>query len=170
VSHSTGSHEGRGMVTGASVWTTQGLSQSVITNVLECVIAFVNDKTDGVSVLLTGKKVNNDGEDHSAFIYSEAVWCAKLPSPTVVEVDVYPTLSFVLGCGINAGDALMKRSCFLPGNCGLNSKGTLEFNAECVEVGTPGNWSYVCNGKPCTMTWLLEDDPEWCAPPPPPID
>ncbi|WP_437802612.1 hypothetical protein [Sorangium sp. So ce693] len=159
-------YQGRGMVSGASVWTEKGLSDDVIDNVLECVIAFVNDKKDGVHILLTGSNVNDDGGDHEGFIHGEAVWCASVGAGNVV-VEVYPTRSFVRGCGIDAKAALAQRYCYQKNTCGLVYKDVLEFNAECQAVGAPGSGQYNCNGKACTMTWLEDLAPDWCDPLPP---
>lgn len=163
VTYNNRPYQGLGMVTGASVWTGQGLSPSVVDNVLECVIAFVNDKTDGVPVLLTGPNVNDDGEDHSEFIHREAVWCAH---GATVAVDVYPTRQFAAECSIDPKTALEQRYCYQVGTCGLNYKGFAQLFAECQLVGPSGSGQYECNGKACTMTWLKQGDPDWCQPPP----
>lgn len=167
-----------GMVLGASKWATDGLEEAVIENVLECVIAFVNDKTEGVKILITGPNVGgaNDGKTYPDFIHNEAVWCAHTrpvsgapPSPSAlvdVFVDVYPTLRFIRGCGIDAKAALEQRYCHVEGACGLNYRGPLELNPECKEVGPPGQGLYECYGKPCTMTKLMDYEQDWCGPPP----
>ncbi|XYI02567.1 hypothetical protein ACMHYB_23555 [Sorangium sp. So ce1128] len=159
---------GRGMVSGAN-WAASGLSGIQITNVLECVVAFVNDKTKGVNILLTGSNVDDkEEEDHTAFIHREALWCARISGATVA-VDVYPTQSFVEGCGIDAQAALEERYCHEVGACGLNYKGILDLAAECA--GDEETGQYSCGGKPCTMTWLEDAEPDWCDPPlasPPP--
>lgn len=157
-------YEGLGMVTGASVWTAQGLSPSVADNVLECVIAFVNDKTEGVPVQLTGPNVNDDGEDHSDFIHREAVWCAHGATAGAVDVDVYPTRQFASECSLDPQAALEQRYCYQVGTCGLTYKGFAAFKAECQLVGPSGSGQYECNGKACTMTWLKQGDPDWCQP------
>lgn len=162
VYHGTRAYEGQGMVKGASLWTGQALSQSVIHNVLECVIAFVNDKTDNVQVLVSGRNVNDDGEDHSAFIHSEAVWCADAPTPSTINVEVYPTASFADGCGIDAEAALRQRYCYQPETCGLIYKEILDFSTDCQAWGAPENGQYICNGRRCTMTWLADNTPDWC--------
>ncbi|MGK3982612.1 hypothetical protein WME99_06225 [Sorangium sp. So ce136] len=162
VTHNGKSYVGRGMVGGASVWPKEGLPEHVINNVLECVIAFVNDKTDGVNVLLTGPNVNDDKGEHTEFMFGEAVWCAHA---TGVAVSVYATRSFVGSCGMNAKAALEQRYCYEPEACNLDYKGILELNDECVRVGAPGSGQYKCNGNACTMTWLKDPDPEWCVPP-----
>ncbi|XXY48873.1 hypothetical protein WME91_53600 [Sorangium sp. So ce269] len=160
---------GRGMVSGVD-WAKSGLTDLQITNVLECVVAFVNDKTKGVNILLTGPRVDDkEEEDHTAFIHREALWCASVSGGTVV-VDVYPTQSFVDGCGIDAKAALEERYCHEVGTCGLNYRELDKFYDNCV--GDEATGQYSCGGKPCTMTWL-EDAPAWCelpltSPPPPP--
>ncbi|WP_437759598.1 hypothetical protein [Sorangium sp. So ce1389] len=163
VTHNGKSYKGLGMVGGASVWTKEGLPEHVLNNVLECVIAFVNDKTDGVNVLLTGPNVSDDKGEHDKFLFGEAVWCADATGS--VAVDVYPTRSFVRGCGMDAKAALEQRYCYKPEACNLVYKGILELNEECVRVGVPGSGQYKCNGRACTMTWLKDPDPEWCVPP-----
>ncbi|XXX81436.1 hypothetical protein WMF30_22015 [Sorangium sp. So ce134] len=174
VTHGDNEYKGRGVVAGASSWAQGGLPMNVITNVLECVVAFVNDKTEGVSVLLTGPAVNDDPEEHHGFIYSEAVWCANTVTVTSsstgaatvsydVNVDVYVTESFARRCGFDPEAALEQRYCYKQGSCGLNYKGFLEdYPAECVVDGDPKYGRYHCNGKPCTMTWLTDPKPHWC--------
>ncbi|WP_437626725.1 hypothetical protein [Sorangium sp. So ce1151] len=163
VTHNGKSYVGRGMVGGASVWTNEGLPEHVVNNVLECVIAFVNDKTDGVEVLLTGSNVNDDKGEHAKFMFGEAVWCANSTGP--VAVSVYATRAFAGSCGMDAKAALEQRYCYEPAACNLDYKGILELNDECTRVGAPGSGQYKCNGKACTMTWLTDPDPEWCVPP-----
>lgn len=169
-------YKGRGAVIGASSWAQGGLSMSVITNVLECVIAFVNDKTEGVNVLLTGPNVNDDPAEHHGFIHSEAVWCANAFTVTSsstgtatvtydVDVDVYVTESFARSCEFNPAAALAQRYCYKKGSCGLNYKGFLEdYPTECVVDGDPKYGRYLCNGKACTMTWLTDPKAPWCEP------
>ncbi|WP_437650417.1 hypothetical protein [Sorangium sp. So ce362] len=166
VTHGDSAYTGRGMVAGGSSWAQGGLPLSVIDNVLECVVAFVNDKTDGVEVLLTGLNVVDDEGDHTGFIHGEAVWCAHAGSTLSVNVDVYPTYAFARGCGIDAKAALEQRYCHKVGACGLNYMGYLEFNPACKPVGAPADGQYICNEKPCTMTWLNDPEPDWCNPPP----
>ncbi|WP_434047659.1 MULTISPECIES: hypothetical protein [Sorangium] len=162
-----------GMVLGASSWAKQGLDDQVIASVMECVIAFVNDKTVGVDILIAGSAFNAQ-EDHPEFIHREAVWCAHTRSITGggvidVSVDVYPTTLFARGCGIDAKTALEQRYCSedeeAVANCGLNYGGLLE-HSSCINVGGSGH--YECEGKPCTMTWLTDNKPDWCQPPPSP--
>ncbi|WP_437291051.1 hypothetical protein [Sorangium sp. So ce406] len=164
VTHNGTLYKGLGMVKDASGWIKEGLADHVKDNVLECVIAFVNDKTDGVNVLLTGLNVEDDEGDHDPFIYPEAVWCADAASGAAV--DVYATRSFMSRCGMDPEAALEQRYCYEKGSCGLNYKGLLELNADCVRVGPAENGHYKCNHKACTMTWLKEPKPEWCVPPP----
>ncbi|XXT25279.1 hypothetical protein WME94_27475 [Sorangium sp. So ce429] len=171
VTHNGKSYVGRGMVGGASVWTNEGLPEHVVNNVLECVIAFVNDKTDGVNVLLTGPNVIDDKGEHAKFMFGEAVWCANATGP--VAVSVYATRAFVGSCGMDAEAALEQRYCYEPDACNLVYKGILELNDDCKRVGAPGSGQYKCNGMACTMTWLTDPDPEWCVlpvmtPPTPP--
>ncbi|WP_438020351.1 hypothetical protein WMF18_15315 [Sorangium sp. So ce315] len=165
-------YEGRGMVAGVN-WAKSGLpiDGEEINNVLECVVAFVNDKTQGVSILLTGPNVDDKAEeDHTPYIFPEALWCAQYAGGAVL-VDVYPTRWFVDGgCGIDAETALEQRYCYEEGACGLNYKGSLDLAAECEGDEVTGH--YTCGGAPCTMTWL-KDEPAWCdppltSPPPPP--
>ncbi|MGK3994396.1 hypothetical protein [Sorangium sp. So ce1024] len=168
VTHDGESYKGRGMVSGASVWTKEGLPVEVRDHVLECVIAFVNDKMDGVSVLLTAAHMNDDGLDHTDYAFSEAVWCASATAGGAV--DVYPTRSFATRCGLNAKDALEQRYCHQEHACDLNYKGLLDRHAECEGDERTGH--YKCGEKSCTMTWLKDPNPEWCTnvivwPPPP---
>ncbi|AUX42302.1 hypothetical protein SOCE26_037320 [Sorangium cellulosum] len=171
VTHDGTVYKGRGLVNGASSWRTQWLPQEVIDSVMECVIAFVNDKTDLVNVLLTSLLTNHDGKDHSAFIHGEAVWCARAGTMGIVDVDVYPTRSFVSRCGIDAAAALEQRYCHEVGSCGLTYKGILEDRTdECAAVGPPEDGVYKCNRRACTMTWLEDAEPDWCDPPGPAPD
>ncbi|WP_437947628.1 hypothetical protein WME98_43945 [Sorangium sp. So ce296] len=177
ITHGDHEYKGRGVVAGASSWAQGALPMNVITNVLECVIAFVNDKTDGVSVLLTGPLVNDDPEEHHGFIYGEAVWCANVVPVTSsstgavtvtydVGVDVYVTEAFARGCGLDPAAALAQRYCYEQGSCGLDYKGFLkDYPTECVVDGDPKYGRYTCNGKPCTMTWLTDPKPPWCERP-----
>ncbi|WP_437640409.1 hypothetical protein [Sorangium sp. So ce854] len=177
VTHVGKSYEGRGMVSGASVWKTQPLPVEVRDHVLECVIAFVNDKMDGVSVLLTGEHVRDDGLDHGDFMFSEALWCADAMAGGAV--DVYVTRSFATRCGMDPEDALEQRYCHQEHACDLNYMGYLDNHRDCEGDERTGH--YTCGGKSCTMTWLRDPKPEWCAnvvvwpppttsssPPPPP--
>ena len=162
-------YRGRGAVIGASSWVNGGLDIDVIHNVLECVIAFVNDKTDGVEVLLTGANVNDDGGDHTGFIYSEAIWCANItppspPLPSLVGVEVYATESFEKECGYDIEDALEQRYCYEKGACVLVYKGLVTMNSVCAPIGPAEDGLYRCKGKPCTMTWLKNPKPHWCEP------
>ncbi|WP_437819543.1 hypothetical protein [Sorangium sp. So ce1078] len=161
VKHPTGIYTGQGMVAGASDWVDKGLGMDVVYNVLECVIAFVNDKTDGVSILLTGPNVNDTG-DHAGFIYSEAVWCADVATTGVVSVRVYATETFGDGCKLDPAAALAQRYCYEEGTCGLRYEGLLEKSGHCVPVGAPEDGHYECWGRPCTMTWLTDPQPPWC--------
>ncbi|WP_438001519.1 hypothetical protein WMF26_19250 [Sorangium sp. So ce185] len=172
-----------GMVLGASKWEAEGLEEATIENVLECVVAFVNDMTDGVEILITGPNVGgaNDGITYPEFIHGEAVWCAHTrpisgtpptpggpPNPSAlvdVFVTVYPTSRFVHGCGVDAKDALRQRVCDVPDDCGLTFGGILEKSPQCKEVGPSGQGLYECYGKPCTMTKLKDYKPDWCDPP-----
>ncbi|AUX24335.1 hypothetical protein SOCEGT47_048720 [Sorangium cellulosum] len=161
-----------GMVSGASAWRQGGLEEQVINNVLECVIAFVNDKMDGVDILISGAQL--DGEEHPDFMHREAVWCANARGGAVY-VDVYTTASLERGCGIDAEAALAQRYCTEGeeafAECGLDYRGLLE-RSRCREVepseyGHQGG-QYECGGRLCTMTWLTDITPDWCQPPPPP--
>ncbi|WP_438029816.1 hypothetical protein [Sorangium sp. So ce233] len=156
-----------GMVIGASSWATQGLDDQVIGSVMECVIAFVNDKNQGVDILISGSAFNAT-ENHPEFFHREAVWCSRIDSTiggTVldVSVDVYPTALFARACGIDAKTALEQRYCSedekAVANCGLNYGGRLDLSS-CTNVGAPGH--YECGGKLCTMTWLTDITPDWC--------
>lgn len=157
-----------GTVSEASVWAQHGLKTPVINNVLECVIAFVNDKMDGVDILISGAHIG--GEEHPEFIHREAVWCAYVRGG-FVNVDVYTTASFARGCGINAQAALAQRYCTEGEEafeaCGLNYRGILEMST-CKQVAPSEYGQYECGGRLCTMTWLTDITPDWCRPPPPP--
>ncbi|WP_437491927.1 hypothetical protein WME75_16590 [Sorangium sp. So ce1014] len=162
VIHGDREYKGRGAVIGASGWVNGGLEMDVIYNVLECVIAFVNDKTDGVDVLLTGANMNDDKGDHDGFIYSEAVWCANVVPPGFVGVEVYATESFEKECGYDIEEALKRRYCYQEGSCGLEYMGLVTENSVCEPIGPAEDGHYRCKGKPCTMTWLKNPKPHWC--------
>ncbi|WP_437767982.1 hypothetical protein WMF27_16130 [Sorangium sp. So ce281] len=161
---------GRGMVSTASAWTEEGLSEPVIGNVLECVIAYVNDVADDISVLLTGKHVTDDGEPHDDYIHREALWCAAPSTAFGAAVSVYATAPFIANCDVDPESALKQRYCYEPGTCGLTYMGPL---ADSIADGTcrpvrpvgltPGQ--FICEGKPCTMTWLTDIEPDWCREP-----
>ncbi|WP_437960414.1 hypothetical protein WME76_12745 [Sorangium sp. So ce119] len=161
VTHDDMPYVGRGMVSGASIWTARGLPVQVRNNVLECVIAFVNDKMDDIAVMIAGYNVIDDGNEHGAFKYSEALWCAHATAGA--EVEVYPTFSFAQRCGPDPKTALEQRYCYEKDACGLIYKGILDFTAECK--GDPDTGQYRCDDKPCTMTWLKDPMPGWCVPP-----
>jgi hypothetical protein len=170
VRHGEEVYLGRGMVSTASAWTEEGLSDPVIGNVLECVIAYVNDVADNISVLLTGEHVTDDGDPHDDYIHREALWCAVPSTAFGAQVFVYATAPFIGHCGIDPESALEQRYCYKPENCGLNYMGPL---ADSIADGTcrpvrplglrPGQ--FICDGKPCTMTWLTDIEPDWCREP-----
>ncbi|WP_437718183.1 hypothetical protein WMF45_18270 [Sorangium sp. So ce448] len=175
VHHGEEVYLGRGMVSSASAWTEQGLSDAVIGNVLECVIAYVNDVADGISVLLTGTQVADDGKGHAEYVHREALWCAAPSTGAVPTVSVYATLPFIANCSIDPESALRQRYCYKVGACDLNYMGSLAdrvADGTCQNVGPAGHGQFTCNGKPCTMTWLQDIEPDWCREPtrPRPLD
>lgn len=168
VHHGEEVYVGRGMVSSASAWTEEGLSDAVIGNVLECVIAYVNDVTDGLSVLLTGTQVTDDGEPHTEYVHREALWCAVPSTAFGAMVFVYATAPFIAQCDVDPESALEQRYCYKEGACGLNYMGLLADSIDdgtCQPVGPLGHGQFICNEKPCTMTWLKDIKPDWCREP-----